>query len=202
MFHFRDGSVDDETTTFRQGTVFQMITDHHVQKGPSFPDPLDVTIDARSGMVTSRTMKDGKWETKTEHMDLPPDLSNGLVSSVVESFPRGATEMKVSYLASSPKPRVVTLSIKPDGKDFYNVGGLKRSCTRYKIHIELGGVAGVIAPVMGKQPSDIEIWLDDGPVPVFMKLQGALYQKGPIWTMEVTSPSWPRQLTSSTRSSE
>lgn len=36
-FHFKDGSIDDETTVYSQRRIFQLITDHHIQKGPSFP---------------------------------------------------------------------------------------------------------------------------------------------------------------------
>src|SRR5438067_81511 len=37
VFHFKDGSVDDETATFSQQQDFRLIKDHHVQKGTSFP---------------------------------------------------------------------------------------------------------------------------------------------------------------------
>src|SRR4051794_25640658 len=47
-FHFRDGSIDEETTVLKQGSVFQLVSDHHVQKGPSFPDPLDLTVNVPS----------------------------------------------------------------------------------------------------------------------------------------------------------
>jgi hypothetical protein len=36
-FHFRDGSVD---------------SDHHIQRGPCFPKPIDVFIDAVTGNIT------------------------------------------------------------------------------------------------------------------------------------------------------
>ena len=53
IFRFKDGSIDDETTVYSQHRTFQLISDHHVQKGPSFPHPMDVLIDARSGQVTA-----------------------------------------------------------------------------------------------------------------------------------------------------
>ena len=37
VFRFRDGSIDDDTATFSQERDFRLISDHHVQKGPSFP---------------------------------------------------------------------------------------------------------------------------------------------------------------------
>src|SRR2546421_12536640 len=50
-FHFKDGSIDDETTVFSQGGVLRLISYHHVQKGPSFPRPVDLTIDPQTGHV-------------------------------------------------------------------------------------------------------------------------------------------------------
>jgi hypothetical protein len=193
VFHFRDGSIDDEITVYRQAKVLELITDHHIQRGPSFPQPLDITIDVPHSQVTWHDNKDGHPQVHTDHMDLPPDLANGLLAPVIEDFPRNATEMKVSYIAGTPKPRIVHLSIKPDGRDTFRVGGGPRPANRFDIHIEIGGVAGVIAPVIGKQPSDILIWAMDGEVPTFLKMVGELYDKGPIWTAVLTSPEWPRQ---------
>src|SRR5438067_6299317 len=45
VFRFRDGSVDDETATFTQENEFHLISDHVVQKVPSFPHPSVVSID-------------------------------------------------------------------------------------------------------------------------------------------------------------
>lgn len=193
VFHFHDGSVDDEVTVFRQAKVLQLISDHHIQRGPSFPQPLDIALNVPRGEVTWHEEKDGRQEVHTDHMDLPPDLANGMVSLAIENFPSKATEMRVSYLAGMPKPRIVKLSIKPDGRDSFRIdGGAARASTRFNIHIEIGGVAGVIAPVIGKQPSDMQLWTIDGEVPTFLKMVGALYDKGPVWTTVLTSPEWPR----------
>src|SRR5689334_24239095 len=59
-FHFRDGSIDDESSVFRQTSTFQLLSDHHVQKGPSFPEPQNVSVDVQSGKVTWRESKAGK----------------------------------------------------------------------------------------------------------------------------------------------
>jgi hypothetical protein len=191
VFHFRDGSIDEEITTFRQASTFQLLSDRHIQKGPSFPQPLDVRINVPAREVTWREMKDGKNEVRMEHMDLPPDLVNGMMSLVVENYPKNAGEWKASYLAVASKPRVVKLSIKPDGEDRVLVGGAGRRSNRFNVHIDIGGVAGIIAPVIGKQPLDTKLWILDGDMPTFVKMEGALYQKGPIWTMVLTSPMWP-----------
>jgi hypothetical protein len=196
VFHFRDGSIDDEVCDYSQAGVFKLIRDHHVQKGPSFPHSLDMTIDAASGDVTWQQTKDGKTETKSEHMDLPGDLANGMIPLLVEDFPAKADELKVSYVAADPSPRVVTFSVKPEGNADIRVGGLRRRANRFIIHIEIGGLAGVIAPMIGKQPSSIRVWAVGGDAPVFIGLQGALYPQGPIWTMGLISPTWPAVATS------
>jgi hypothetical protein len=49
IFRFRDGSVDDDTTVFSQRGTFRLISNHHIQRGPSFPKPIDILIDALTG---------------------------------------------------------------------------------------------------------------------------------------------------------
>ena len=91
VFHFKDGSIDDETTVFSQRHTFQLISDHRIQKGPSFPHPTDVLINAQTGEVIVHSRgKDGKEEVKTDHLDLPPDLANGLVPVVLQNLPPNA----------------------------------------------------------------------------------------------------------------
>jgi len=36
LFHFKDGSINDETTVFGKRHTFQLISDHRSQKGSSF----------------------------------------------------------------------------------------------------------------------------------------------------------------------
>ena len=48
--------------------------------------------------------------------------------------------------------------------------------TQYVIKTEIGGVAGVIAPIIGKQPKDIQVWILGGTAPAFLKLEGQLYR--------------------------
>jgi hypothetical protein len=191
MFHFRDGSIDDEVTDYRQDEVFALIRDHHVQKGPSFPKPLDLTIDVAAGEVTWDETKNGKTDTKTQHMDLPGDLMNGMLALVVEDFPAKADELKVSYLVVDSGPRVVGFTVTPQGEDKVRVGGGTRKASRYNIHVEIGGLAGVIAPIIGKKPADMQLWAIGGDAPLFIGLYGALYPQGPMWTMGLISPTLP-----------
>jgi hypothetical protein len=196
VFHFGDGSIDDEITVYRQGRTFALLRDHHIQKGPSFPQPLDMTIDVPRGEVTWQAAKNGKSGTQSRHMNLPPDLVNGMLPLAIENFPAGAAEMKVSYLAADPDPRIVQFSIKREGEDRVELGGSGRQAARFNVHIEIGGVAGAVAPLLGKQPSDITIWATEDAVPVVIRTEGVLYFKGPVWDVVLASPVWPQNSTS------
>jgi hypothetical protein len=192
LFRFKDGSIDDETTVFSQHSTFQLITDHHIQKGPSFPHPMDMMIDAHSGQVTVRsTGKDGKEEVKTDLIDLPPDLANGIVPVVVENMRSDAPERTISMLVATPKPRLVKLVLSRLGEERFSVGGSSRTAIHFEIKIELGGVAGIVAPLVGKKPPNIQIWIVGGKAPTFLREQGPLYPEGPMMTIQLASPVWP-----------
>jgi hypothetical protein len=61
VFHFKDGSIHDETAVFSQRRNFRLLSDHLVQKGPAFEHPVEVSIDGSTGQVTVRdTNDDGK----------------------------------------------------------------------------------------------------------------------------------------------
>ena len=192
LFKFKDGSTDDETTVFSQRGSLHLITDRHIQKGPFFPHPMDVLIDARSRTITIQsTGKDGKEETHTDHLELPPDLANGLVSLIVKNMRSDAPETKVSLLVATPKQRLIKLAISSDGDEPFSVAGSMRKAEHYEIKIELGAVAGVVAPIIGKQPPDIEIWTIGGQAPTFLKENGPIYSGGPMLTIQQVSPTWP-----------
>ena len=192
VFHFKDGSIDDETTVFSQRHTFQLISDHRIQKGPSFPHPTDVLINAQTGEVTVHsTGKDGKEEVKTDHLDLPPDLANGLVPVMLQNLPSTAPVTTVSMVVVTPKPRLVKLVITNIGDDKCFVAGSSRTAIRYDIKVNLGGVAGVVAPIIGKAPPDIQIWTIGGDATTFARERGPLYPEGPMMTIQLASPTWP-----------
>jgi hypothetical protein len=192
VFTFKDGSIDDETTVYSQRHDFQLITYHHVQKGPFFPHPIDLMIDARTGQVTvTSTGKDGKEEVKTDHIKLPPDLANGMVSSIIENIIPSDGETKIPLLVTTPSPRLVTLSIASRGEESFTLAGASRKAIHYEIKIVLGGVAGVVAPLIGKQPPNIQLWTIGGQAPCFLKETGPLFQDGPVTTIQLASPTWP-----------
>ena len=191
LFHFKDGSIDDETTVFSQRRNFQLVTDHHVQKGPFFPHPMDILIDRRVSQVTVRSVgKDGKEEVKTDHLDLPQDLANGMVPLILENVSPDAPQTTVSMLVATPKPRIVKLSVSSRGEEPFSVVGASHQAIHFEIKLELGGVPGIVAPLIGKQPPNIQAWVIGGQAPTFIREQGPLYPDGPITTIELASPVW------------
>ncbi len=148
-----------------------------------------MTIDTANGQVTYHEEKEGRDELKTEAMDLPADLSNGMVPMVLQNFPRGTEEIKVGYIVTAPKPRLVKFAIHRDGQGTYKAG-TTRTATQYRIHIEIGGIAGAVAPVIGKEPPDLNAWVTSGEAPTFLKMRGILFLGGPEWTLQLMSPQW------------
>jgi hypothetical protein len=190
IFRFRDGSLDDETATFTQQGSFRLVSDHHIQKGPKFPKPLDIQIDAVKGAVTVRYQDKGQEKVDTEQMDLPDDLANGVIFDLIRNVGTDAKDLKMAWLGATPKPRLVKLSVSSAGEDTFSAGGRAYKATLFVIKVEIGGVAGVVAPLVGKQPADMKAWIAGGAVPLLVKFEGALYFGGPIWRIEMTSAVW------------
>jgi hypothetical protein len=186
-FHFRDGSIDDDVTVFTQRRVFKLISDHHIQRGPTFPKPIDFLIDGVTGQVTVNT-GDGKVIEK--HFDLPDDVSNGLAPTLLLCILPSVGETKISYIIPSDKPRLIHLAIKPTDNAPFTIGSLRRKATDYTVHVELGGPAGVIAPMAGKEPPDYHIWIQSGAPPAFIREEGPLYEGGPVWRIEAIAPEF------------
>jgi len=193
VFRFKDGSIDDETTTFSQDRTFRLIRDRHIQKGPAFPHPIDLSINAPTGQITVRSPdKSGREKVETSHLDLPPDLANGIMLNILKNIRPDITELKVSYLAATPKPRLIKLSISPQGQDHFSVGGIRHQAMQFLIKFEIGGLAGLIAPLIDKQPADIKVWISGGEAPAFVRLDGPLFLGGPTWSLQMSSPVWPQ----------
>lgn len=190
VFHFKDGSVHDETGVYSQGRGFRLLNAHLVQKGPAFERPMEVSIDGKSGRVTVRYTDDGEEKVAAERLKLPPDLANGMILTLLKNIRPDAQRTTVSMVATAPKPRLVKLVITPAGKEPFWIGGTPREATHYVVKVEIGGVAGLVAPIVGKQPEDSHVWILGGKAPAFVKSEGPLYMGGPSWRIELVSPVW------------
>src|SRR4051812_41675232 len=173
-FVFKDGSSYREITKFTQKGEFHLVSDQVVQKGPSFKQQSDSLLDTASGNITVKTTESGKEKTTTQHLDIPADVANGLLMTITKNLDPSAAETTLSFVAVSDKPRIVKLKISPGPERTFRVGLLKHHAQHYVIKTEIQGVAGVIAPVVGKQPPEIHIWIVKSAAPLFLKFEGPL----------------------------
>jgi hypothetical protein len=113
-YRFVDGSIDDETTTYRQQGTFRLVRNHHIQKGPFFVKPVDFAVEAATGVATSRTAdKNGNIRVESEHLDLPDDLANGFVGTLLLNVPHNTTPFRVGILAPVGGGRLIHILIAP-----------------------------------------------------------------------------------------
>lgn len=103
-FRFRDGSVHDETAVFTQRERFRLVSDHLVQKGPTFPRPLDMSIETATGRVVVRYSDDDEQKTASEQLNLPPDLANGLILTLLKNVTPDAPPTSFCTLPRHPDP--------------------------------------------------------------------------------------------------
>jgi hypothetical protein len=193
VFHFKDGSTHDETAVFSQNGHFRLLSDHLVQKGPAFETPLDMIIDRASGKVTVKYKNDkGEEKIEDEQMELPDDLANGLIITLLKNVKPTALPPSVSFVAATPKPRLVKLKISAAGDEPFSTASVGRKATHYVLKVDIGGLAGVVAPLLGKEPPDQHVWVLQGEAPAFVKSEATLFMGGPIWRMELVSPAWPK----------
>ena len=192
VFRFRDGSIQDETAVFTQRGHFRLVTDHLVQKGPSFSQPIEASIDAASGQVTVRYKdEDGKDKVESERLDLPDDVANGMITTLLKNVRPDALPESLSYVAMTPKPRLVKLRISAAGSDAFSTAGSPRKALHYVVKVDIGGISGLIAPLIGKQPPDSHVWILQGPAPAFVKSESSFFLGGPMWRVELVNPAWP-----------
>lgn len=193
LFRFKDGSTHEESAVFSQRRYFRLISDHLIQKGPTFKHATDVSIDGVAGQITVRYVDDlGKEKVLTEYVEVPPDLANGIIPILIKNIPPNSMQSTFSFFVMNPKPRLVKLEVTPQEKDTFSIGETSRKAKHYVMKMKIGGVAGKVAPLVGKQPPDTHIWILGEEAPVMIKSEGPLYDGGPIWRIELVSPVGPK----------
>jgi hypothetical protein len=190
IYRFSDGSIDDETTTYRQQGAFRLVRNHHIQKGPFFAKPVNFAVEAATGIATSRTAdKNGKIHVESEHIDLPDDLANGFVGTLLLNVPHNTTPFRVGILAPVGGGRLIRILISPEGEQPFQTKGQTLKATVFRIHPELGGIVGVIAPLIGLQPKDVMVWVQEEE-PAVVRIVGQLGGYGPTVSSELERTSF------------
>jgi hypothetical protein len=186
VFNFTDGSAHDETTVFSQNDVFRLLSYRLVQKGPAFRSALVMTLDTKTGRAIVRHSEgNGPEEVEEEALDLSSDVANGMMIPVLKNVGPATASAAASWVAATPEPRHVRLAISNAGAEPYPGAGSDRRAIHYIVKAEIGGVAGLLAPLVGRQPPDTHVWILEGAAPVFVKSEGPLSVGGPVWRIEV-----------------
>jgi hypothetical protein len=192
-YHFLDGSIDDETTTYRQQGTFQLVRNHHIQQGPFFLKPVDFTVEAATGTATSRTTdKNGDVHVASQHIDLPPDLANGFVGTLLLNVPPNTVPFRVGILVPVFGGRLIRILISPQGQQPFQKAGQTLKATVFRIHPELGGILGWLATLLGLQPKDVIVWIREGDQPAVVRVVGQLGGSGPVVSSELEGTSFTK----------
>ena len=186
-FRFKDGSFYDEKVVFSQQHVFTLLSYHLVERGPSFPEPMEVSLDRKQGRYQVKSVEKGREKDSSGTIELPPDVYNGMTSMLLKNLTRGSSE-SVHYIAFTPTPRLIKLDLVPAGEQKLRIGEEEGEATRFAIKPKLGVVVGAIAALLGKTPADYEcvVWTKD--LPAFVRCDGPLRLKGPVYRIELTNP--------------
>jgi hypothetical protein len=186
VLHFKDGSRHDETVAFSQQRVFTLLTYRLVQRGPSFPEALEAELDRKAGSYKVHSTRGGKDEASSGSIELPPDMYNGMVPMLLKNLAPGASET-IHIVAFTPKPTLIQLEMVPAGSQRLQSGDLARQATRYALKPKLGAARRLFATLLGKAPVDQECTILIEDVPAFVRCDGPLYLRGPVWRIEITS---------------
>jgi hypothetical protein len=192
VFRFKDGSLLEESVVFTQRIVYTMQSYRLLQHGAAFTEDIEISMERATGKyhVKTKAHKDGRETVLNGKLELPPDVYNGLLLSVVKNLPKGAGET-VHYVAFTPEPRLIELELTPAGEQRVLVGNLAKTAAHYVMKPELGFWLKLFATVLGRVPPDPHVWVLMDDVPVFVRYVGPLYPTGPVWQIQSMSPRWP-----------
>ena len=181
VFRFKDGSLYDERVVFSQRDVFTVLSYHILQRGPSFPEEIEATIDRATEryQVRYRGDEDSPEETLTGEFAMPLDVYNGLLSTLMKNLPVGDSTT-VQIVAFTPKPRLVKMLLAPAAEDPLKVNDAAVIATRFLIRPQLG----LFASLLVADIPDVKCWIVGGEAPAFLRFEGPLYFMGPIWRID------------------
>ena len=194
VFQFKDKSVFEESVVFTEQGVYTMQSYHLLQRGPMFTEDIEISLERATGKyrVKTKARKDGREKTlEGTLLELPPDVYNGMILTVVKDLPKGVSET-VHYVAFTPEPRLIQLELAPAGEQKVLVGELTKTAVHYVLKPQLGIWLKFFATLLGRVPPDEHVWIIPDDVPAFVRFEGPLYSTGPVWRIELTSPRWPK----------
>ena len=192
VFRFKDGSVFDEKVTFTERGVYALKSYSLTETGPAFATDTEISMMPETGAyrVKTKDHKGGQEKILEGHIDLPPDVYNGMILTVVKDLTKGAGEV-IHFVAFTPQPRLIELELTPAGEQKIAVGELTKSAVHYVMKPRLGMWLKFFATILRRMPEDLHAWILTDEVPAFVAFEGALTTPGPVWRIELVSPRRP-----------
>jgi hypothetical protein len=194
VFQFKDGSLHDEKVAFSQQREFMLISYRLVQRGPSFPDQIDVSVDrgAAEYKIRSKVGENGKEEVLSGHVDLPKDVYNGMLITVSKNLQKGVDET-VSVLTFTPTPQIVTVQLRAIDEHPVKIGEASSKATQYAFTPQIGMIRELVGKATGRLPAQFhyKCWILIDEAPSFVQFEGPLQLMGPIVRIGLMSPGLP-----------
>ena len=196
VFRFKDGSLHDEKVAFSQLGVFTLMSYRLVQRGPSFPEQLDVSIDRGTAEFTvrSKSRAQEQEDVLAGQIELPKDVYNGMLITVSKNLQRGADEM-VSILAFTPAPQVIKVQLLAVDVDveLVHMGEQSSKATQYVFKPQIGMIQELLGKATGKLPAHFQYdcWIMVNETPSFVKFEGPLQLMGPTVRIELAADGDP-----------
>jgi hypothetical protein len=189
IFRFKDGSVFDEHVTFTEQGVYALKSYRLSQKGPAFTADTEISMTpaTRAYRVATKDHNGGLEKTLEGKLDLPADVYNGMILTVVKDLPKGAGEI-IHFVAFTPEPKLIELELAPAGEQRITVGELTKTARHYVMKPRLGMWLTFFATILGRVPPDLHAWILTDEVPAFVGFEGVLTATGPVWRIELLSP--------------
>src|SRR2546427_8487843 len=165
VFRFQDGSLYDETVVFSQRGVFKVDRYRLVQRGPSFPESVEASIDRATGEygVRYRADQDSPEEVLSGRFTLPDDVYSGMLGIAMKNLSPGESAT-VQIVVFTPQPRLVKILLAPHSVDQLIIGDRPIATTRYLVKPQLG----VLASLLVVEPAPLQCWLAKGDARAFI----------------------------------
>jgi hypothetical protein len=189
VFRFDDGSVLQESTAFTQNGVYELRSYRLEQHGPAFEEDTEISLERDTGRyrVMVKPHRGGPAKVLEGRLDLPPDVYNGMLLTVLKDLPKGSRET-VHLVAFTPEPRLIELEMSPAGEQPVRVGKIQMSAVHFVLKPKLGPWLRIFATLLGRAPPDSNVWMMSGDVPSFVGFEGQLFTTGPVLRIELVSP--------------
>lgn len=97
------------------------------------------------------------------------DVANGIVGTILLNLRPDVAPFELSMVAPTSKGRLIKIEISREGEGTFTIDGARHKATIFRVHPKLGGVAGVIAPMVGKDPKDVLVWVTPGSAPALVR---------------------------------